>query len=137
MLIKSYHFTWDYHILLHKTSHTSFSSGFHVSVAERAHLLFLRGKIACGITTTLVPKKDELFLQLLMSKLNRSELFLLNFTFRSWVMRFSNLPIFQNILRRFCAEKLIENFLDVKICQEAEEVGRKKKKLGTALSQCF
>ena len=30
----------------------SFSSGFHVLVAERAHLLFLQGKIVCGITTT-------------------------------------------------------------------------------------
>ena len=28
------------------------SSGFHVPVAESAHLLFLRGKIVCGITTT-------------------------------------------------------------------------------------
>ena len=30
------------------------SSGFCVSIAERAHLLFLRGKIVCGITTTLL-----------------------------------------------------------------------------------
>ena len=29
-----------------------FSSGFHVPVAKRAHLLFLRGKIVRGITTT-------------------------------------------------------------------------------------
>ena len=29
-----------------------FSSGFYVPVAERAHLLFLRGKIVCGINTT-------------------------------------------------------------------------------------
>ena len=29
------------------------SSSFHMSVAQRAHLLFLRGKIVRGITTTL------------------------------------------------------------------------------------
>ena len=57
MLIKSRYFTWPYRVLLHKTSHTScvLSSGFCVSIAERAHLLFLRGKIVCGITTTLSP----------------------------------------------------------------------------------
>ena len=31
------------------------SSGFCVPIAERAHLLFLRGKIVCGITTALPP----------------------------------------------------------------------------------
>ena len=57
MFIKSRHFTEVYLILLHKTSHTplaSFSSSFRVPVAERAHLLFLRGKIVRGITTTIV-----------------------------------------------------------------------------------
>ena len=32
---------------------SSFTSGFCVPVVERVHLLFLRGKIVCGITTTL------------------------------------------------------------------------------------
>ena len=34
------------------------SSGFHVPVAETAHLLFLRGKIVCGITTTNILEQD-------------------------------------------------------------------------------
>ena len=40
----------------------SFSSCFRVPVAERAHLLFLRGKIICGITTTIAPsgRKDDI-----------------------------------------------------------------------------
>ena len=54
IFIKSRHFTEAYLILLHKTSHASFSSsGFHVPVAERAHLLFLWSKIVHGITTTI------------------------------------------------------------------------------------
>ena len=58
IFIKSRHFTEAYLILLHKTSQplASFSSsGLHMLVVERAHLLFLRGKIVRGITTTLTP----------------------------------------------------------------------------------
>ena len=56
MFIKSHHFTWAYHVLLHKTSTplVSFSSDFRIPVAERAHLLFLRGKTIRGIITTLL-----------------------------------------------------------------------------------
>ena len=58
MLIKSRHFRWAYHILLHKISHTSCVLFFFwfpcAGSRERAHLLFLRGKIVYGITTTII-----------------------------------------------------------------------------------
>ena len=59
IFIKSHHFTEAYLILLHKTSHTSCVLFFfwfpRASSRERAHLLFLRGKIVRGITTKLPP----------------------------------------------------------------------------------
>ena len=45
------------------------SSGFRVPVAERAHLLFLRGKIVRGITTTFTHHKMEVLMTKLLPPL--------------------------------------------------------------------
>ena len=57
MFIKSCRFTCAYHVLLHKTRHTTYVLFFiwflRDGSRERAHLLFVRGEIVRGITITI------------------------------------------------------------------------------------
>ena len=57
---------------------------------------------------------QNVIFQSLLSKVSRKYLFFSsNFDFVTWAMKFSNLPIFQNILGRFSFEWQIENFLEL------------------------
>ena len=59
IFIKPRHFTEAYLVLIKQVTPlaTLSSSGFHVPLAERAHL-FLRDKTVCGITTTQGDSKE-------------------------------------------------------------------------------